>query len=160
MDSGRAKRTTDSRNPKVLAKRTEMVAVRLVPKLKYAAEIAARSQRRTVSSLVEVAVAAYLPTLSVAEPTEEGERPIKLMTLMDSLWDPDESDRFVILAENHRWLLDNEEEHRWKAIREHFGAKGPLTEEERMKLRDIYNDIKKRVSETLREKEMAKFAKE
>ena len=160
MDNGRAKRTTDSRDPKVLAKRTEMVAVRLVPKLKYAAEIAARSQRRTVSSLVEVAVAAYLPTLSVAEPTDEGEQPIKLMTLMESLWDPDESDRFVKLAENHRWLLENEEEHRWKAIREHFVAKGPLTDEQRMELRGIYKDIKKQVSETLREKEKGKFAEE
>jgi hypothetical protein len=158
MDSKRGKQA-DSQGAKHLAKRTEMVAVRLVPKLKYAAEIAARSQRRTVSSLVEVAVAAYLPTLSIAEPDEEGqERPIKLMALMDSLWDPDESDRFVTLAENHRWLLLNEEEHRWKAIREHFGAKGPLTREQRRELRPLYDGIKKQVSETLREKEMAKFA--
>ena len=160
VDTGRAKRAADSRNPKPLAKRTEMVAVRLVPKLKYAAEIAARSQRRTVSSLVEVAVANYLPTLSVAVPTEGGEQPIKLMTLMESLWDPDDSDRFVKLAKNQRWLLDNEEELRWKAIRERFGAKGPLTDAQRIALRDIYKDIKKQVSEALRVKEMAKFAEE
>jgi len=160
MDSELVKRTASSRDSKHLAKRTEMVSVRLVPKLRYAAEIAARSQRRTVSSLIEVAVAAYLPTLSIAEPAEEeDERPIKLMKLMESLWDPDESDRFVTLAENHRWLLDNEEEHRWKAIREHFGAKGPLTPDQRRELHQIYDGIKKRVAETLREKEWAKFAR-
>lgn len=154
------RRTVDARDPKHLAKRTEMVSVRLNPKLRYAAEIAARSQHRTVSSLIETAVAAYLPTLSVAEPAdEEDERPIKLMKLVESVWDPDPSDRFVTLAENYRWLLDNEEEHRWKAIREHFGAKGPLTPGERRNLRKIYDDIKKQVAETLREREVASFAK-
>ncbi len=159
MDSDRVTKKKHPLDPKHLPKRTEMVSVRLAPKLRYAAEIAARSQRRTVSSLIEVAVAAYLPTLSVAEPAdEEDERPVKLVKLMESLWDPDESDRFVTLAEDHRWLLENEEEHRWKAIREHFGAKGPLTLQQRRELRQIYADIKKQVAETLRDKEMAKFA--
>jgi hypothetical protein len=153
--------TPGSQRYKHLAKRTEMVAVRLVPKLKYAAEIAARSQRRTVSSLIEVAVAAYLPTLTISEPAEEeDERPIKLTKLMESLWYPDESDRFVTLAENHRWLLEYEEEHRWQAIRERFAAKGPLTPAQRMELRGpLYDEIKKQVAETLRDRETAKFAR-
>jgi hypothetical protein len=161
MVSRREKRTTDTSGSKQLAKRTEMVSVRLAPKVRYAAEIAARSQRRTVSSLIEVAVAAYLPRVEVREPADgEDERPMKLMKLMDSLWDPDESDRFVTLAENQRWLLNNEEEHRWKAIREHFDAKGRLTAEQRKELRPIYDDIKEKVAKALNEKERAKFARE
>ena len=159
MDNQPAKRSAKSLNPKQFAKRTEMVSVRLAPGLRYAAEIAARSQRRTVSSLIEVAVEAYLHTLEVAKPgAEQGERPVKLMKLMDSLWDPDEADRFVKLAENHRWLLENEEEHRWKAIQEHFGAKGRLTPEQHAALRLVYDDIKKKVAENLREKELANYA--
>jgi hypothetical protein len=129
-------------------------------KLRYAAEIAARSQRRTVSSLIEVAVATYLPTLEVKEPAGEVDGPpMKLMKLMESLWDPVESDRFVTLAENHRWLLNNEEEHRWKAIRNHFEARGPLTPEQRKKLHAVYDHIKEKVAAELRDKEMVNFDK-
>jgi len=76
---------------------------------------------------------------------------MKLMKLMESLWDPDEWDRFVNLAENHRWLLTNEEEHRWKAIREHFDAKGRLTLEQRKALGLIYKELKEKVATKLQE---------
>jgi hypothetical protein len=160
MDSARKMRTASPRDAKQSLKRTEMVSVRLVPKLRYAADIAARSQRRSISSLIEVAVADYLPKVEVMEPAdEEDERPMKLMKLMDSLWDPEESDRFVKLAENLRWLLNNEEDHRWKAIREHFNVKGHLTSEQRKELRPIYEDIKRKVAKAIDEKEGAKFAR-
>jgi hypothetical protein len=161
MNRDRERQPTSSlKDPKYSAKRTEMVSVRLAPKVRYAADIAARSQRRTVSSLIEVAVAAYLATLEVTEQAgEENERPMKLMKLMTSLWDPDESDRFVTLAENHRSLLNIEEEHRWKAIREKFNAKGRLTPGQRKELRSIYDGIKEKVADALREKEMTKFAR-
>jgi hypothetical protein len=141
-------------------KRTEMISVRLAPKLRFAADLAARSQRRSISSLVEVAVAAYLPTLVVIEPADpEDEREMKLTALVAEVWDPDESDRFVLLAEGYRWLLNNEEEHLWKAIREHFDAKGRLTLEQRKTLRPIYGALKKKVADALDEKEGAHFAK-
>ena len=128
-------------------KRTEMVSVRLAPKLRHAADIAARSQLRTLSSLIEVAVGAYLANLKVQVP--DANEPVQLARLADSLWDPDESDRFVMLAERGRWLLDLEEEHRWKAIREHFGAKGRLTPEQIQHLRPIYKDLKRKVLDAL-----------
>src|SRR5271167_2103877 len=109
-------------------KRTETVSVRLAPKVRFGADIAARDQRRTVSSLIEVAVAAYLSTLEVTGPAGgKGERPLKMEQLVESLLDPEVPDRFVKMAEKQRWLLNNEEEHRWKAIQEQFKAKGPLT---------------------------------
>ena len=139
-------------------KRTKMVSVRLTPKLRFAADIAARFQRRTVSSLLEVGVAHYLTTLDVTEPGYNvgDKRPAKLMELVESLWDPDESDRFVTLAEKQRWLLNNEEDHRWKAIQEHLHAKGHLTQEQRKALRSIYAEIKDRVAAELDEKGMTK----
>jgi hypothetical protein len=157
MDSDRAKRAPGTRHDaKQSPKRTEMVSVRLAPEVRFAADIAARSQRRTVSSLIEVAVADYLPTLVVMDPAaEDDERPLNLMKLVKSLWDPEESDRFVNMAEKHRWLLDLEEQHRWKAIREHFDAKGRLTAEQRKELRPIYDDIKEKVAQASK----AKFAK-
>jgi hypothetical protein len=124
-----------------------MVSVRLAPKLRYSAEIAARSQRRTLSSLIEVAVAAYLSRLDVEVPAANA--PVPLGKLVDVLWDPDESDRFVILAERARWLLDLEEEHRWKSIRERLGAKERLTPEQIQRLRPIYKELKTRVADAL-----------
>jgi hypothetical protein len=160
MDSARKRRTAGPRDPKQSPKRTEMVSVRLAPKVRYAADIAARSQRRSISSLIEVAVAAYLPGIEVRESDGEDERRMKLMKLMESLWDPEESDRFVKLAEKLRWLLNNEEDHRWKAIREHFNVKDRLTSEQRKELRPIYEDIKRKVAKAIDDKEGAKFAKE
>ena len=149
-----------SRIPAGSQKRTEMISVRLALKLRYAADIAARSQRRTLSSLVEVAVAAYLPTVEIVEPADyEDERPTKLMKLMETLRDPQESDRFVLLAENGRWLLNNEEELRWKAIQEYFNTRGQLTSEQRNTLRPIYDGIKEEVAEALYKQETLKFAK-
>jgi hypothetical protein len=146
---------TPSKSPNLRApggaqKRTEMVSVRLAPRLRYTADIAARSQRRTLSSLVETAVAAYLPTLDFPEPAAQaGDRPKKLMKIVETLWDPEESDRFVLLAENQRWLMNFEEEYRWKAILDHFKTtRTTLTMDERKALRPIYDEIKERVGKS------------
>jgi len=140
------------------AKRSEIVTIRLDPTLRYAAEIASRTQRRTVSSLVEVAVAAYLETLDIELPGEQ-KSPLPLMRLVQSLWDPEESDRFVALAERCRWLLTSDEDHRWKAIREHFKAPEHLTADQRKALRPLYDRIKEKVAGALDEKEAARFPK-
>jgi len=81
------------------------------------------------------------------------------MRLVQSLWDPEESDRFVALAERCRWLLTSDEDHRWKAIREQFNAPAHLTAEQRVALRPMYDHIKKTVAAALDEKEAARFPK-
>ena len=135
-----------------------MVSVRLARPLHYAAEIAARSQRWTLSSLVEVALDAYLREVDVADPLTG--KPTKLMRLMEALWDPYESERLVKLAESQRWLLDDEEGRRWKAILEHFKSEGRLTLEQRQELRgDLYETIKKRIADELDQRELP-FAKQ
>ena len=117
--------------------RSEIITVRLDPKLRFAAEIASRSQRRTVSSIVEVAVEAYLAQEQVALSADPDHR-VKLMAAVEEIWDVDEADRFVNLAEKSRWLLNLGEQRLWKVIRDYFRTEAPLTKTQRKVLRASY----------------------
>jgi predicted transcriptional regulator len=100
--------------------RSETVTVRLDPKLRYLAELAARMHRRTLSSYIEWAIKDSLD--------KEPLRPANLHSgeLSDHtigneaeyLWDVDEADRFAKLALRYPHLLTHEEQVRWKLIRE------------------------------------------
>lgn len=93
--------------------RSETVTVRLDPKLRYLADLAARKQRRTLSSYIEWAIEDSLdrtqltPSINSSLADETG-----------ALWDVDEADRFAKLALRHPELLSHEEQVRWKLIRE------------------------------------------
>lgn len=82
--------------------RTETVTVRLDPKLRYLAELASRSQRRTLSSFIEWVVSGRIdveyPHLKV-------------------LWDVDADTRFQLLCTNRPDLLSFEEQVRFKDIK-------------------------------------------
>ena len=82
--------------------RSETVTVRLDPKLRYLAELAARKQRRTLSSFIEWAIEENLKTTSEAA----------------DLWDVDEPDRFAKLALRYPDMLTHDEQVLWKLIRE------------------------------------------
>ena len=101
--------------------RSETVTVRLDPKLRYLAELAARLHRRTLSSYIEWAVKESLE--------EEPLRPVHLAPGLiasdrtigseaEYLWDVDDADRFAKLALRYPHLLSHEEQVRWKLIRE------------------------------------------
>lgn len=96
--------------------RTVTVSVRLDPKLKYLAELAAREQRRALSSYIEWAVDQSL------DKCELGYHPDgQVKTLADEagyLWDVDEADRLVKLALRYPHLLTHEEQILWKLIKE------------------------------------------
>lgn len=92
--------------------RTETISVRMEPKLRYLAEIAARTHRRSLSSFVEWAVE---DALSRAQFRAEQ----SVAQAADSIWDVDEPDRFVKLALYAPRLLNYDEQRLWKAIREH-----------------------------------------
>ena len=89
--------------------RTETVTVRLDPKLRYLAELAARKQRRTVSSFIEWAVEE-----SMKHTYLDGNASIDELAV--SLWDVDEPDRFAKLAFAHEFMLTHEEQVLWKLI--------------------------------------------
>jgi hypothetical protein len=93
--------------------RTETVSVRLDPKLRYLAELAARRQRRSLSSYIEWAIEDSLKHCTL---NFNGDRP--LADEAEDLWDVDESDRFARLALSHPDLLTHEEQVLWKLIRD------------------------------------------
>lgn len=107
--------------------RSETVTVRLDPKLRYLAELAARLHRRTLSSYVEWAIEASLDS-TVLKPDFNGQG-ASIKDDAEYLWDVDDADRFAKLALRYPHLLSHEEQVRWKLIREngavwmgHFAA--------------------------------------
>lgn len=89
--------------------RSETVTVRLDPKLRYLAELAARKQRRTVSSFIEWAVEESLNRVYLDNNTS-------LADVTENLWDVDEPDRFAKLALSYEYMLTHEEQVLWKII--------------------------------------------
>lgn len=93
--------------------RSETVTVRLDPKLRYLAELAARRQRRTVSSYIEWAIENSLKHFSLDLNSNDA-----LADEAEALWDVDEADRFARLALRHPDLLTHEEQVLWKLVKE------------------------------------------
>ena len=89
--------------------RSETVTVRLDPKLRFAAELAARKHRRTLSSFIEWAVEEGIQQVHL-------DGPETAYHAMDKAWDVDEADRFAKLALNYPNLLTHDEEILWKLI--------------------------------------------
>jgi len=97
--------------------RSETVTVRLDPKLRHLAELAARLQRRTLSSYIEWAIERSLDNNFLAADPADGRGP-SVRDESEYLWDVDEADRFAKLALRYPHLLTHEEQVRWKLIRE------------------------------------------
>jgi len=100
--------------------RSETVTVRLDPKLRYLAELAAREHRRTLSSYIEWAIKASLDSepLRPAGYTAEQADGITIGSEAELLWDVDDADRFAKLGLRYAHLLTHEEQVRWELIRE------------------------------------------
>lgn len=97
------------------AKRSETVSVRLDPRLKYLAEVAARGQRRTLSGFVEWAVEKSLENVEVGH----GEYALSVADADRALhlWDVEEADRVASLAFNFPELLAFEEQLIWRHVK-------------------------------------------
>ena len=94
--------------------RSETVTVRLDPKLRYLAELAARKQRRTVSSFIEWAIEESL----YREVLSDSKNAKSIMGEATDLWDVDEADRFAKLACIHPDLMTHDEQIIWKLVKE------------------------------------------
>jgi len=90
--------------------RSENVQVRLDPKLKFAAELASRKHRRTLSSFIEWAVEEAVKRVQLDDRTA--------YDVLGHIWDVYEADRFIKLAHQFPLLLTHDEELLWKLIRE------------------------------------------
>ena len=109
-----AEDTKKSRGGSKLAK-SEVTTIRLDPKLRYLAELAARKQRRSLSSFIEWAIEDAL----LRFPLKEGDdRQRTVMGEAENLWDVDAADRFVKLALNFPELLTHDEQLIWKLVKE------------------------------------------
>lgn len=106
------------RKSKTGAPRTEVFAMRLDPKLKYLAEIAARKQRRSLANFIEWTIEQTLEKVYLKEPgvDDPGETVISSSA---KLWALDESDRLIHIAENYPELLTYDEQLIWRVINEH-----------------------------------------
>lgn len=92
-----------------------MATLRLDPNLQYFIELAARKQRRTVSSYLEWAAEQSLDRILLTDSTGSSH---SLSDQRGELWDVDKIDRFVKLAFRYPDLLKHEEQILWRLIRE------------------------------------------
>ena len=95
--------------------RSETVTVRLDPKLRYLAELAARKQRRTLSSFIEWAIEYAFSGVFLYDARENS---TSLADETKELWDVEDPDRFARLALTHPDLLTYDEQIRWKLIQD------------------------------------------
>ena len=102
--------------------RSETITVRLDPKLRYLASLAARKQRRTLSSFIEWSIVESLKQVALKDYDEKGKDSGSISDQAENLWDVDEADRFIKLAMNYPEMLTHHEQILWKEIREnvHF----------------------------------------
>ena len=97
--------------------RSETVSVRLDQKLRYLADLAARKQRRTVSSFIEWAVEQSLREVKLYIGSGfQGDQDVSVEDEANQLWDVDESERFVRLAIRYPELLTHQEQETWKLL--------------------------------------------
>ncbi len=109
--------TERKRKPKSAGPRTEVFAMRLDPKLKYLAEIAARKQRRSLANFVEWALDEALAKVKLDESGDfTGQYAISVRDEANKLWDLEPSYRLINLAEKYPELLTYEEQIIWNAI--------------------------------------------
>ncbi len=96
--------------------RSETVTIRFDPKLRYLMEVAARKQRRTVSSFIEWSVEQTLSQVELTMADNETHDPVARAALW--LWEPHEADRLAKLALYYPDLLTYDELVVWKLIEE------------------------------------------
>ncbi len=99
-------------------RKSEVITIRLDPRLKYLAELPARRQRRPLSSYVEWAIEQSLGQVRPSYDNSEADRQTSIADVASSLWDVDEADRFAKLALRYPDLLTHEEQVVWKLIGE------------------------------------------
>lgn len=103
--------------------RTEVVQVRLSARLRYGTEIAARANKRTLSSLIEWSVENSLEDIEISHLIDKklfrdgGKSPPQVLPeLLKVVWHIDEAVRFTRLARAAPLLLSTEEELIWDFI--------------------------------------------
>jgi uncharacterized protein (DUF1778 family) len=110
--------------------KTETFSVRLDPQTRYLAELAARSQGRSLANFIQMAIESALETTKI-ETYANRERPIQVRSseFINQVWDVDEPERLVKLALTYPELLSFEEQLLYKKLRDKYELpehQGPL----------------------------------
>jgi hypothetical protein len=99
--------------------RTDMLSLRLDPKLRFAAVLAAAIEHRSVSGFIEAAIEQAIKQVDVPQSdAEPGKDRLTLDQLVHEVWDVDEADRFLKLAFRYPHLLSLTEQRLYKLLRE------------------------------------------
>jgi hypothetical protein len=107
--------------------RTETVAVRLDPKLRYLVRLAAEDQQRTVSNFIEYVIRRALTEGFNEEPQygEDFTQPLPPKPMWgEGLWDEDQADRLFLLATGRRDLMTVPEQRLFKLLSESIALTG------------------------------------
>lgn len=89
------------------------VSFRLEPRVKFAAEILARSQHRSLAGTVEWAISKALASQDVTTGFGTG----TLQQLVDRVWSPDDLERVIYLGAHADHLLNHEESCVWVVVK-------------------------------------------
>lgn len=103
--------------------KTEVIAIRVTPKMRYALELHSRLQHRSVGQTVERALGQYLadPEEGLVSDNERGERHF----IIDEVWSASPAVRLIRLATLYPKLLSYEEEVAWEVICRGLGYEVP-----------------------------------
>ena len=98
--------------------KTVNLMIRTTPRLKFAVELIARRQCKTYAQVVETAIEHLIsdPRAQLEMSPREGEPPVNVLNVV---WDADDAQRFVNLAEQFPRLLSAEERLMWEEINSH-----------------------------------------
>jgi hypothetical protein len=96
--------------------RSEVLQVRLDPKSRFAVELAAMEERRSLNSFIDNALAAMVKQTSHV--TKDGAT-VSIERVAHSIWHTDEANRFVRMAYLFPELLKEDEQRKWLFICEH-----------------------------------------
>ncbi len=94
-------------------KKTETLTLRLDPKTKYAIELLARDQKRTLAGAIEWAVQKAMSSQEVGASLGV----CSFQELVDQTWTPDELQRVMNLGANAEHLLSHDESCLWAVIK-------------------------------------------
>jgi hypothetical protein len=97
--------------------RTETVSIRLDPKLRYLAELAARKQRRSLSSFIEWAVEYSLSNVELYHGSGyNGDDSYSILEVAQKLWSVDSMERLIRLAIHEPSLMTFENQEMWQFL--------------------------------------------
>lgn len=98
-------------------RKTEVLSIRIDPRVKYGLELLARLQRRSTTGVVEWAIQEAFGR-ELFDPGDNDGHPTKLDEELDRLWQINEIERLVALALRRPQLLTFEESRAWKVLKD------------------------------------------